>query len=267
MPVNTQLAYNRKGAEFLAYCREIFAEQAIPITVTEEKLFGFLYYQAHRPQCKRGKKPGGSAVVFNRDEFNSVMHASESSQQSHAPESGQQSVENTITKKAAYEMLNQYYCSILKIWQGQVDMNANNLSKEQLRSQRVKMLLGSVQKRKKREAAANFEEKLDAEFVPYLLVNKIPRIEEELFRRSFHSSKRCLGALRDRFCFLMSNRGILRGKSLFKCELSDLCDLVKEDKGVHDCHILVMRIAVGKTNGLKTLYGHVMRHKNVNLCP
>ena len=27
-----------------------------------------------------------------------------------------------------------------------------------------------------------------------------------------------------------------------------------------------MRIAIGKTNGLKTLYGRVMRHKDFNLC-
>ncbi|KAJ3220917.1 hypothetical protein HDU78_000757, partial [Chytriomyces hyalinus] len=119
MPVNMRLAYDRKGAEFLAYCRDIFAEQAIPITVTKEKLFGFLYYQAHRLQRKRGKKRGGSAVVFNRDEFNNVMRTSESGRQSHAPESGEESIENT--KKAAYKTLNQYYCLILKIWQGQVD--------------------------------------------------------------------------------------------------------------------------------------------------
>ncbi|KAJ3398967.1 hypothetical protein HDU80_008411 [Chytriomyces hyalinus] len=187
MPVNTRLAYDRKGAEFLAYCRDIFAEQAIPITVTEEKLFGFLYYQAHRPQCKRGKKRGGSAVVFNRKEFNFVMHTS--SQQSHTSEPVEQSDENSAIKKAAYKNLNQYYCTILKIWQGHVDMNANNLSKEQLHSQHVKLLLGSVQKRKKQEAMANFEEKLDTEFTPYLLVNEIPRIEEELFRRNSESDK------------------------------------------------------------------------------
>ncbi|KAI8832850.1 hypothetical protein BJ741DRAFT_613929 [Chytriomyces cf. hyalinus JEL632] len=195
------------------------------------------------------------------------MRTSEFGQQSHTTQSAEQSNESNIIKKVGYENLNRCYCSVLKIWQSQVDMNTNNLSKEQLRSQRVKMLLGSVQKRKKWEAMAKFEEKLDAEFTPYLLVNEIPRIEEELFRRNSESDKRCLGALRDRFCFLMSNGGILQGKSLFKCELSDLCDLVKKDEGVHDCHILVMRIAIGKTNGLKTLYGQVLRHKNVNLCP
>ena len=64
----------------------------------------------------------------------------------------------------------------------------------------------------------------------------------------------------------MTNCGILRGESLFKCELSDLCDLVLDIEGVHPCHIMVKRIENGKTNGLKTIYGRVMRHKEANLC-
>ena len=48
---------------------------------------------------------------------------------------------------------------------------------------------------------------------------------------------------------------------MFKCELSDLCDLVHGNVLIH-----VMRIATGKTNGLKILYGRCIRHKNVNLC-
>jgi Centromere DNA-binding protein complex CBF3 subunit, domain 2 len=48
---------------------------------------------------------------------------------------------------------------------------------------------------------------------------------------------------------------------LFKCELSDLCNLVHDNLLIH-----VMQIATGKTNGLKTLYGQCIHHKNVNLC-
>lgn len=35
---------------------------------------------------------------------------------------------------------------------------------------------------------------------------------------------------------------------------------------MHDIHIVVMRIETGKTNGLKTLYGRVIRHSDKNLC-
>ena len=38
------------------------------------------------------------------------------------------------------------------------------------------------------------------------------------------------------------------------------------DLGPHPCHVLIMRISAGKTNGLKVLYGRVMRHRDANLC-
>jgi hypothetical protein len=65
----------------------------------------------------------------------------------------------------------------------------------------------------------------------------------------------------------MTHYGILRGESLIKCELSDLYDIVLEEEGAHKCHVMVMKIAFGKTNSIKTLYGRVMRHKKVTLCP
>lgn len=248
---NTKIAYDRKGKEFLAFCKAVYSSQDIPTTVTEEKVFGFLFYQAYRPCRKRGRKRNASAdVIFDLEEFNSVINQ-----------------ENISAKPVAYDVVNQYLCSILKIWKKQVDMNANNLSRDQIRSERVQRLLMTVKTRKKTVARLNFEEKLESEFLPFLLVEKIPSIEMELFRRNAFSKKFCLGALRDRFCFLMTNGGILRGESLFNSELSDLCDLIKEDEGPHKCHILVMRIAVGKTNALKTLYGRVMRHKDFRLCP
>ena len=64
----------------------------------------------------------------------------------------------------------------------------------------------------------------------------------------------------------MSCNGILRGESLIKCDLSDLCDVTLDDGVNTKCHIFVMRITTGKTNGLKTLYGRSMRHINQNLC-
>lgn len=65
----------------------------------------------------------------------------------------------------------------------------------------------------------------------------------------------------------MSHQGILRGESLILCELSDLCDIILDEEGPQPCQILVMQVATGKTNSTKTIYGRVMRHKNVELCP
>lgn len=148
-------------------------------------------------------------------------------------------------------------------------MNANNLSKEQIKSARVMKLLEMVKKRKKRLHAANYKEKISSEFSPYMLANEVPRIERALF---FHNSqaktaRMSIAATRDRYMLLQTIYGILRGESIIKCDLSDLCDILLEDQGIHECRILIMRIVTGKTNGLKTLYGRVMRNTNEDLCP
>ena len=69
------------------------------------------------------------------------------------------------------------------------------------------------------------------------------------------------------------NLGILRGESLFRAELSDICSLVLNDEGISrlikgpmQAMVLIMQIAIGKTNKNKTLYGRVMRNKDVRLC-
>ena len=248
---NTKLAYDCKGKEFLEFCQAAYSHHEIPTTVTEEKVFGFLYYQAYRRCRKRGRKrPNQTDGRFDMAEFSCVINQ-----------------ENVAEKPVAYDVVNQYLCVILKIWKKQVDMSANNLSRDQIRSELVQRLLMTVKTRRKTIAKLNFEEKLQSEFLPYLLVDKVPIIQKELFLRNAFALKFFQGALRDRFCFLISNGGILRGESLFSCELSDLCDVVKEDEGAHPCQILVMRIAIGMTNGLKTLYGRVMRHKDAQLCP
>jgi len=38
---NTRLAYDHKGEEFVAFCNEMYANNDFPMTVTEEKVFGF----------------------------------------------------------------------------------------------------------------------------------------------------------------------------------------------------------------------------------
>ena len=105
-------------------------------------------------------------------------------------------------------------------------------------------------------AKSNFDEKLTSEFTPYTAAQDIPRLEDFFFQKNSLSSIYSVASLRDRYCLLMTTNGILRGESLFKCKLCDLCSLLHKDKNsLEDILINVMRIATGKTNGLKTLYG------------
>ena len=119
-----------------------------------------------------------------------------------------------------------------------------------------------------RMAQRDYQEKVKSVLSPYLMVDKIPMIEAWLWQHNAASSTYfSLASIRDRFVFLLSTHAILRGESMFLADLSDFSDLVIENEGSSECHVLVLQVDTGKTNGLKTLYGRVMRHKNVHLCP
>lgn len=75
----------------------------------------------------------------------------------------------------------------------------------------------------------------------------------------------CIASLRDCFCLLQTSYGILRGESLILSELSDLIDIVFEITGIK-MHIGIMQIFQGKTNKSRTIYGRIMRHKDVTQC-
>ena len=58
-PDNTDIAYHPKIAMFKDFCNVMYKEDNLSpgeysTLVTEEKMFGFLYYQSRRPQKKRG---------------------------------------------------------------------------------------------------------------------------------------------------------------------------------------------------------------------
>jgi hypothetical protein len=68
---------------------------------------------------------------------------------------------------------------------------------------------------------------------------------------------------------LTLNCGNLRGESLIKCELSDMFDLIKPNEGPdgQDGHIMIMQIHQSKTAQYNTMWGRVMRNRDVKMCP
>ena len=112
----------------------------------------------------------------------------------------------------------------------------------------------NVKTRKIRIARKKFDEKFDHEMSPYGIAGEIKNMSNDMFLYKNFSEKGLQASLRDRFTLLLTNFGILRAESLFLCELSDLCSLELENQGVHKCMILMLRIATGKTNGLKKLW-------------
>jgi hypothetical protein len=112
-------------------------------------------------------------------------------------------------------------------------MMANNTTKDSLQSKRVITLLNICKGRRRRIARQNYEEKINHVMAPYTLVDKVTSWANFFWNKNSTSSSLCQSSLRDRFSLLMTVHGILRGESLFLCELSDLFLFFKHDEGLY----------------------------------
>jgi phage antirepressor YoqD-like protein len=72
---NTIASYNPRIKEFREYCQAKFSNlRSYAIEqVTEEKLFGFLFYQAYQKKRQNGRKKEQQQFVFDPDDFDHVM--------------------------------------------------------------------------------------------------------------------------------------------------------------------------------------------------
>ena len=146
------------------YCEKIHPSSSSSIsstTVTEEKFFGFLFYQSRRSVKAKGRPKNVSEIpVFNEAEYVEFMK------------------DPTLKadKPCGYSVLNQYRSAILELHAKQRDNGCSNVTKEELMSNRVKRLLNNVKKQKIIVSRKIFGEKLTAEFAPYTTVYEVPRI-------------------------------------------------------------------------------------------
>ena len=98
---------------------------------------------------------------------------------------------------------------------------------------------------KVKRCQVNIQKKITSVITPYQLVGEIQRIEEALWEHNKKSKNCLLAGLHDRMCFLMAKYGILRGKSLFSCELSYYWYFMKTDEEPHPLHYVAMEIFQG----------------------
>jgi len=261
-PLNTKAAYDSKCNEFISFCDTYYAQETYPRLVTPEKVL--------RNVRKRGRsgKTGGATNSFNQEEYERVMakYASYNSNLTLR--------EIPIippTNPVGYSVVNQTLCSILKLLEQQIYDRSNSHNVREVKSQKVKELLQLVKDRKIIVARNNYREKIDHELLPYLNAQQFPELEAFLWGNNADNachSHNALASLRNRDCLLSTKCGILRGESLFQCELSDILDLeVKFNSQKYPSPILVSIQQIGKgkvnllTNGHK-LFGRHIRHKD-----
>ena len=254
-PVNTNFAYDNKEIEFIEFCKEAFPDNPsmgeISSIVSPAKLYQFLFYISRREKRSTRFKVEGSLEKFNKEEYMKILN--DPSYCAKFP--------------LGHSTMKQYHAAVMRLYQKQLDSGTNNFSKEQLMSNNTKFLMQQVKERKARIEEENCVEKNKHSTNAFELSKQVPRIEEWMFNRSNNHMTNGMSALRNRYFCLKTHNAILRGESLFKSDLSDMCGVTHVEEGSADVEIQIMRIATGKTNNLKTLYGRCMRHNNVNLCP
>jgi hypothetical protein len=132
----------------------------------------------------------------------------------------------------------------------------------------IKKLMDLVKTRHESLAKSNFDESLKNSSMRFQIVDKIPDIEEGFWKingikKHFHCA-----SLFDRYFYLFTITGIVRGELPIRAELSDMLSIVKVDEGPpgQDAVIIIMQILEGKTNNGKVVWGRTMLHKDVNMC-
>jgi hypothetical protein len=96
----------------------------------------------------------------------------------------------------------------------------------------------------------SYQEKVDGEFAPYIIVEQYPAIEEALWNGSKVVSRHMIATrLRHRYC-AEHLAGILRCKALAKTEWSNFLgnNTPKKLTDVDDMYCMINQIPLGKTN-------------------
>lgn len=236
-PANTRAAYEPKVKEYREFCDHRFAHLPADskYTVTSEKLYRFLFYQAFRKKRKKRKRNS----FFDKDEYEDIMskYASITSVE-----------EVHLENPVEWSTVNTYHAAVKRIWDEQVSRGVNIHSWDHVHTQDVTKVLDWVKNRKHRIRKENYTEKLDHELAPYKVVEDVGKIEEEMWNRGQVASIRnSLSWLRNRMCFLFSFAGILRCESMFHAELSDMLHTeINKNSDPSTLLVCILQLAFGK---------------------
>jgi hypothetical protein len=123
--------------------------------------------------------------------------------------------------------------------------------------------------RKDRVDRSQFKEKRgSASLMQYHMLQWIPKIEDEMWNRN-PNIRTALQWMRNRFFFLFTKCGVLRGQTLFNMEISDLAIVSNQNENdLHSMSVLVAQYTTGKTlKDNKAAFGRAARHHDVRGCP
>ena len=165
------------------------------------------------------------------------------------------------TEKVGHSCILQYHASVMGLHMNQKSVGASGISTASLESEQVDKLLGVVKERRAVERLVNNDERVDGSLNPYLLIKKVPLIEEELFSKKPRNEGGIAACMRNRFHFLLTLSGILQSESLDKADLSNFSTFKAKAEGEpHPYEVLILTFTQGKTVKAGTVQrGRVLR--------
>jgi len=282
---STERTYLPKQQEYMEFCDSVYAH--LPehdeerYLVDFDKIFLFMYYQAHREvrdstatrkrmrSLAEADSPG--PLRFDRQEYDNIV-ANLDLRMEHT----RYQAEEPEYKCMLYSQFNTYRSAIRAIYNSQVTNRVNLIpSWSQIWNNSARALDNHVKLRAGRQKRRNFGEKTNPELHGPELITAIPDIEMEMWKTglpglsgSSPTSRTVESGLRNRAMFLGTLKGILRGESMLNAELSDIVcqELPKKESDVHPITVVLLQITFGKVNRDYSIYGRWIRHKDPRFC-
>jgi len=273
----TYTAYEPKKQEWDEFCARVYGPSAVfnvgatslqdlppqtliqVYTVTPNKCYNFIFYQAHRKPRPRRQ---ADATQFGDEELAEYHEVNNTY-------GGAQANPSDPPKCLGFSQVNIYKATVYNIFLEQKATGCNSFSWEDVNTDALKLLMKKVRNRAPLVSKRNAEEKIDAHMAPFFYVQWLPHIEKYFFSKGVSNHRSAVfSSLRNAFTFKFSLAGVLRGESLERADLSDLCDYFWQgEPDPYPIHMLIMAICQGKTNQDRKLFGRAMRHRQVEMCP
>jgi hypothetical protein len=237
-PDSSNDIYDNKTTEYFQYCDYCYPFDNYNKVLDANRLYRFMLYQAFRNQKKRGgKRVTQNSIRFNLADYNEITQKYQTWMTGNSnaePPEPKNPIQNST--------MDQYKAVFRKVHKQQSAQRVTSSVWEQIWTLPIENLHKLVKQRRNCVRKATYAQKLEAEFV-----DKLDKLENELWDRGRGSHRSAGTWLRHRYCMLHTTSGILRCESIYHAELSDFLDLtLKKKEDPHPLTLMITQLPTGK---------------------
>ena len=276
-PVNTTKAYGGKMQEFEEYCTWCYRDEELPTLLTAHKVFYFTLYQVMREKRPGGPRKNATShefKYFRVEEFDEVsvlcrQYVTELNVWARNGRAGVEPLPPDTINPPGYQMIAQYKNALRNLHLAQQAREWNVAPWEHIWTPITSTVHNIVRKRTDRISRDQFHEKRGSvSLMQFHMLKHVSKIEDEMWKRNA-DFKTAVKWMMNRFFFVFTMYGLLRGETLFKMEMSDVALVQNQNENdLHPMTVLMTQYSTGKTaKDGKASYGRAARHNDVRCCP